>query len=84
MAVIASNCPDIRVCVVDLSKEQIAAWNTDNLPIYEPGLLEVCLHALRFASSSQIRSHLLCSIVMEHRSSLNAPVQLQCNALFAV
>jgi UDP-N-acetyl-D-mannosaminuronate dehydrogenase len=43
MAVIASNCPDIRVCVVDLSKEQIAAWNTDNLPIYEPGLLEVCV-----------------------------------------
>jgi UDPglucose 6-dehydrogenase len=42
MAVIASNCPDIRVCVVDLSKEQIAAWNTDSLPIYEPGLLEVC------------------------------------------
>jgi UDP-glucose 6-dehydrogenase len=44
MSVIASNCPDIRVCVVDLSKEQIAAWNTDKLPIYEPGLLQVCLH----------------------------------------
>eukprot|EP00611_Tribonema_gayanum_P014996 TRINITY_DN2659_c0_g1_i1.p1 TRINITY_DN2659_c0_g1~~TRINITY_DN2659_c0_g1_i1.p1 ORF type:complete len:524 (-),score=201.83 TRINITY_DN2659_c0_g1_i1:244-1611(-) len=41
MAVIASNCPDIRVCVVDLSKRMIDAWNTDELPIYEPGLLEV-------------------------------------------
>jgi UDPglucose 6-dehydrogenase len=41
MAVIALNCPDIRVCVVDLSQQQIDAWNTDDLPIYEPGLLEV-------------------------------------------
>ena len=31
----------IRVCVVDLSQKQIDAWNSDNLPIYEPGLLEV-------------------------------------------
>lgn len=31
----------IRVCVVDISKPQIEAWNTDSLPIYEPGLLEV-------------------------------------------
>jgi UDPglucose 6-dehydrogenase len=41
MAVIAKMCPKIRVCVVDLSQKQIDAWNTDNLPIYEPGLLEV-------------------------------------------
>jgi UDPglucose 6-dehydrogenase len=31
----------IRVCVTDLSQTQIDAWNGDNLPIYEPGLLEV-------------------------------------------
>lgn len=41
MAVIAANCPQIRVCVVDLSQKQIDAWNSDNLPIYEPGLPEV-------------------------------------------
>ncbi|CAM9498320.1 unnamed protein product [Ascophyllum nodosum] len=41
MAVIAQRCPHIRVCVVDISKAQIDAWNTDDLPIYEPGLLEV-------------------------------------------
>lgn len=41
MAMIASKCPDIRVDVVDLNEERIAAWNTDELPIYEPGLLEV-------------------------------------------
>jgi UDPglucose 6-dehydrogenase len=27
--------------VTDLSQKQIDAWNSDNLPIYEPGLLEV-------------------------------------------
>jgi hypothetical protein len=26
---------------VDISKPQIDAWNTDDLPIYEPGLLEI-------------------------------------------
>mmetsp|Transcript_7715 Transcript_7715/g.11039 ORF Transcript_7715/g.11039 Transcript_7715/m.11039 type:complete len:477 (-) Transcript_7715:214-1644(-) len=41
MAVIAQKCPKIRVCVVDLSKKQIDAWNSQSLPIYEPGLLEV-------------------------------------------
>ena len=37
---IASKCPDIYVVVVDLSKPRIDAWNTDDLPIFEPGLLE--------------------------------------------
>ena len=41
MAVIAANCPHIKVTVVDLAVQQIAAWNSDNLPIYEPGLKEV-------------------------------------------
>lgn len=41
MAMIASKCPDIRVEVVDLNAERIAAWNSDELPVYEPGLDEV-------------------------------------------
>lgn len=41
MAVIAKMCPKIRVCVVDLNQKQIDAWNTDELPIYEPSLLDV-------------------------------------------
>lgn len=41
MAVIADNCPEYRVTVVDLNEERINAWNSDNLPIYEPGLQEV-------------------------------------------
>jgi UDPglucose 6-dehydrogenase len=38
MAVIADRCPDVRVTVVDINKDRIAAWNGDSLPIYEPGL----------------------------------------------
>ncbi len=41
MAVIAKNCEHHRVTVVDINKEKIAAWQSDDLPIYEPGLLEV-------------------------------------------
>ena len=44
MAVIARQCPNITVTVVDISEERIAAWNDtnlDNLPIYEPGLAEI-------------------------------------------
>jgi len=48
MAVIARQCPNITVTVVDVSEERIAAWNDsnlDNLPIYEPGLAEVVAKA---------------------------------------
>ena len=31
----------LQVTVVDKSEERIAAWNSCNLPIYEPGLAEV-------------------------------------------
>ena len=41
MAVIAEKCPDVRVTVVDINPERIAAWNSDTLPIYEPGLSEI-------------------------------------------
>ena len=41
MAVIADKCPDCVVTVVDINEKRIAAWNSDKLPIYEPGLEEV-------------------------------------------
>jgi UDPglucose 6-dehydrogenase len=41
MAMIAAKCPDIEVTVVDPNAARIAAWNSDNLPVYEPGLDEV-------------------------------------------
>ncbi len=45
MAMIAKQCPDIPVHVVDLNQERIDAWNSDHLPIYEPGLDEVVKEA---------------------------------------
>ena len=41
MAVIAAKCPQHKVTIVDINEEKIKAWQTDQLPIYEPGLLEV-------------------------------------------
>jgi len=41
MAVIARNCPQHRVVVVDINQDRIAAWQSDDLPIYEPGLQEI-------------------------------------------
>jgi len=41
MAVIAAKCPHLKITVVDINKKRIAAWNSDHLPVYEPGLLEM-------------------------------------------
>ena len=41
MSVIAQKNPDIKVTVVDINEDRIAAWNDENLehlPVYEPGL----------------------------------------------
>jgi UDPglucose 6-dehydrogenase len=38
MAVIADKCPDITVHVVDVNASRVSAWNSDTLPVYEPGL----------------------------------------------
>ena len=45
MSVIAARCPQYEITVVDINTRRIAAWKTDNLPIYEPGLLEVVKEA---------------------------------------
>jgi UDPglucose 6-dehydrogenase len=41
MAMIAHQCPDIQVTVADINEHRIAAWNSDVLPVYEPGLDDV-------------------------------------------
>ncbi len=38
MAVIADKCKDYTVTVVDINEKRIRDWNSDTLPIYEPGL----------------------------------------------
>jgi UDPglucose 6-dehydrogenase len=45
MAVIAAKCPHYKVTVVDINERRIAAWKTDELPIYEPGLLDIVTSA---------------------------------------
>jgi len=48
MAVVAKQCPHIKVTIVDLNEARIAAWNdpdVNNIPVYEPGLSEVVAEA---------------------------------------
>lgn len=37
-AVLAKMCPKVKVTIVDMNKRRIDGWNSDELPIYEPGL----------------------------------------------
>ena len=75
MAMIAHQCPDIDVHVVDLNPQRIAAWNSEELPVYEPGLYDVVKQArgrnLRFTTevASAIRESNMCFI------SVNTPTK---------
>ncbi|KAJ3615912.1 hypothetical protein Zmor_012210 [Zophobas morio] len=40
-SVLALKCPDVKVTIVDLNRARIDAWNSEKLPIYEPGLDDV-------------------------------------------
>ena len=41
MAMIAHKCAEHTVTVVDINEARIAAWNSDELPVFEPGLDQV-------------------------------------------
>ena len=41
LSMIAHKCPQYKVTVVDINPARIAQWNSEELPIYEPGLEEV-------------------------------------------
>merc|ERR1719192_2798990 len=43
MAVLAMKCPTVKVLVCDINKKQVDRWNSDDIPIYEPGLKEVVM-----------------------------------------
>ena len=45
MAMIAAKCPQYLVTIVDINAERIQAWQSDDLPIFEPGLLNVVKQA---------------------------------------
>jgi UDPglucose 6-dehydrogenase len=38
MAMVALKCPNYRVTCVDINPARVAAWNSEELPIFEPGL----------------------------------------------
>jgi UDPglucose 6-dehydrogenase len=65
------------VCVGDISQKQIDAWNTDTLPIYEPGLLEVVKesrHRNLFFSTDLDKEIAEADIIF---ISVNTPTKLQ-------
>ncbi|KAG5887163.1 hypothetical protein JTB14_002518 [Gonioctena quinquepunctata] len=77
--VIALKCPEIKVTVADLSKDRIAQWNSDKLPIYEPGLNEVvnkCRGKNLFFSSDVARAIQEAEIIF---ISVNTPTKLNGN-----
>ena len=44
MTVIANNCPEIYVTLLDTDEEKVSNWNSSdlkNLPVFEPGLSEL-------------------------------------------
>ena len=41
MAMIAKYCPEHTVTIVDINHKRIDRWNSNDLPIFEPGLLDV-------------------------------------------
>lgn len=41
MAMIAYKCPQYKVTVVDINPVRIDEWNSNDLPVYEPGLDEI-------------------------------------------
>lgn len=45
MAMIATKCPQYKITVADINEEKIRAWQSDQLPIFEPGLLSVVRQA---------------------------------------
>ena len=60
MAVIAKHCPQHRIVVVDIDEKRIAAWQSDQLPIYEPGLDEVvrCSRDKNLFFSTEVNRHI--------------------------
>merc|ERR1712176_1742044 len=76
-ATIALKCPHVKVTIVDLNEQRIAAWNSDSLPIYEPGLDEVvkqCRGRNLFFSTDVKGSIQAADIIF---ASVNTPTKIQ-------
>ena len=63
MAVIADKCPHLEVNVVDINQDRILAWNnpnTEELPIFEPGLSEIIkrCRGVNLYFSTEVKKHI--------------------------
>ena len=56
-SVIAFKCPNIQVTVVDINKERISAWNSNQLPIYEVLLTKSSITVDQFFSMNILVQH---------------------------
>ena len=75
MAVIAQHCPEHRVTLVDINASRIAAWQSERLPIYEPGLEEVVrqVRGKNLFFSTEIESHIAAAEIIF--VSVNTPTK---------
>ncbi len=75
MAMIARKCPDYEVTVVDINERRIKAWQSEELPIYEPGLgsvVKACLNKNLFFSTDVAAGIRSCDIIFV---SVNTPTK---------
>jgi len=76
MAKIAEKCADITVTVVDINEARIAAWQTDDLPVFEPGLLEIVqkTRGKNFFFSTDVDKHIEAADIIF--ISVNTPTKM--------
>jgi UDP-glucose 6-dehydrogenase len=75
MAVIAKHYSQHRIVVFDINEERIAAWQSEHLPIYEPGLDEI-IHSTRNKNllfSTEINRHIAAADIIF--VSVNTPIK---------
>jgi UDPglucose 6-dehydrogenase len=58
--IVASHCPEHKFVIVDINEARIAAWQSDNLPIYEPGLDEIVkkVRGVNLFFSTEVDKHI--------------------------
>ena len=58
MAVMAKHNPDHQFTVVDIDRQRIHEWNSDRLPIYEPGLDDIVRDCPNLTFSADVRGEI--------------------------
>lgn len=78
-------CPDIKVTVVDVSKERINQWNSEKLPIYEVSAVPSGFVTI-FRIVSHVNSKMMIKQLLNiHLLSSNAfPISNTCTIIFGI